>query len=37
MLEWLGIGSAAEFDPARFDLDAVNLRLAAEVRPARPA
>lgn len=37
MLEWLGIGSAAEFDPARFDLDAVNLRLAGEVRPARPA
>jgi hypothetical protein len=36
MLEWLGIGSAAEFDPARFDLAAVNVRLAAGVRPARP-
>jgi hypothetical protein len=37
MLEWLGIGSAADFDPARFDLEAVNLRLAGQVRPARPA
>jgi hypothetical protein len=23
-LEWLGLGSSAEFDPARFDVDAVN-------------
>jgi hypothetical protein len=29
--------AAHEFDPARFDADAANRRLAAGVRPARPA
>jgi Plasmid pRiA4b ORF-3-like protein len=29
MLEWLGIDSAGEFDPAAFDVDAVNESLAA--------
>lgn len=28
-LEWLGLGSAAEFDPAAFDLDQVNSGFAA--------
>jgi hypothetical protein len=28
-LEWLGLASAAEFDPASFDPDAVNQALAA--------
>ena len=37
MLEWLGISSAGEFDPARFDLDAINRRVAARLLPARPA
>jgi len=29
MLEWLGVASAAEFDPAAFDVDAVNESLAS--------
>ncbi len=28
MIEWLGLDSASEFDPARFDLDEVNGELA---------
>jgi hypothetical protein len=27
MLEWLGLETAAEFDPAAFDADEVNVRL----------
>ena len=29
MLEWLGLDNAGEFDPAAFDVDAVNESLAA--------
>jgi Plasmid pRiA4b ORF-3-like protein len=32
-LEWLGIDSAAEFDPAAFDLAEINRQLAALARP----
>lgn len=28
MLEWLGLDSASEFDPAAFDVDAINESLA---------
>ena len=28
MLEWLGLATAAEFDPARFDVNAANQALA---------
>jgi hypothetical protein len=28
MLRWLGLDSPAEFDPARFDLDATNRALS---------
>jgi hypothetical protein len=34
MLEWLGLDSAADFDPAAFDLDAVNAALGSG-RPGR--
>jgi hypothetical protein len=29
MLKWLGLDNAGEFDPAAFDVDAVNESLAA--------
>jgi Plasmid pRiA4b ORF-3-like protein len=35
LLEWLGLGAAAEHDPARFDLGEVNSALAGLSRPLR--
>ena len=31
MLEWLGLDSAGEFDPAAFDVDAINASLATVI------
>ena len=36
MLQWLGLDSADDFDPAAFSLDEVNARLASFARFARP-
>lgn len=37
LVEWLGLDSADEFDPAAFDLDAVNRELGSTGRPRRRA